>query len=154
MGMMNPILLFVGLFCCIAVFCGLATRYHARDLEHKETLAALEKGADLPVRQSAPWTARSYLLHGMIWLFAGLGSLVALTAVAATSRRPYPAEMTVRAATEAREHGATPQEIQMILAGREEDGLPIGVGALGIIPIAVGVAYLIFYRIESKKLLS
>jgi hypothetical protein len=132
----------------------LYNRFNARELEHKEKLAALEKGVDLPVVPSAPWTPRIYLLHGMIWLFAGIASLMALSALAVTSHRLYPAEFTVRAATEAREHGATPEEVQMILRGREEEGVPLGIGALGFIPIGVGLAYLIFYRIESKKLLS
>jgi len=123
-------------------------------MDHKQTLAAIEKGMNPPAPQSAPWTPRTYLLHGMIWLFAGVAAFLALSAVAVTSRKPYPAEMTVRAATEAREHGATPEEIQMILHGREEQGIPLGLGFLGLIPIGVGLAYLIFYRVESKKLLS
>jgi len=137
-----------------AVFVSLAYRYHMRELDHKEKMTAMEKGIDPPVERTAPWTPRTYLLHGMIWLFAGIASFLALSAVAVTSHRPFPAEMTVRAATEAREHGATPEEVQMILKGREEEGIPIGLGALGLIPIGVGLAYLIFYRIESKKLLS
>jgi hypothetical protein len=152
MGMNETITGFIVTGAVIIFF--LYNRFNRRELEHKEKLAALEKGVDLPVVSSAPWTPRTYLLHGMIWLFAGIASLVALSAVASTSRRQYPAEMTVRAATEAREHGATPEEIQMILRGREEEGLPIGVGALGLIPIAVGLAYLLFYRVESRKLLS
>jgi hypothetical protein len=153
MGMSATILM-VLVFACVTVFVTLAYRYHVREMEHKEMLAAMEKGVDPPVPQSAPWTPRTYLLHGMIWLFAGLASFVALSAIAVTSRRPYPAEMTVRAASEAREHGATPEEIQMILKGREEEGFPIALGFLGLIPVGVGLAYLIFYRVESGKLLS
>ncbi len=147
--------MFVGLLIFFVIFVALAYRYHVREMDHKQTLAAIEKGVNPPVPQSAPWTPRTYLLHGMIWLFAGLASLVALTAIAATLRRPYPAEMTVRAATEAREHGATAEEVQMILnSPRQEEGIPIGFGFLGLIPVGVGLAYLIFYRIETKKLLS
>jgi hypothetical protein len=147
----SMLFVFVG----VVVVLTLNNRFRERELRHKETLAALEKGVDLPARQSAPWTPRTYLLHGMIWLFAGLATFIAISAVAATSRRPYPAEMKVRAVTEARERGATPEEIQMLLhENREEEGLPIGLGFLGLIPIAVGIAYLIFYRVESRKLLS
>ena len=42
----------------------------------------------------------------------------------------------------------------LLHAQREEVGMPIGVAFLGLIPIGVGLAYLIFYRAESKKLLS
>jgi len=153
MGMSATILM-VLVFACVTVFVGFAYRYHVREMEHKQTLAAIDKGVDPPVPQTAPWTPRTYLLHGMIWLFAGLASFVALSAIAVTSRRPYPVEMTVRAASEARERGATPEEIQMILTGREEEGVPMGLGFLGLIPVGVGLAYLIFYRVESRKLLS
>jgi hypothetical protein len=151
---MSATIFVVLLFAFFAVFVALAYRYHVRDLDHQQTMAAIEKGVNPPLPRSAPWTPRTYLLHGMIWLFAGLGAFLALSAVAVTSRHQYPAEMTVRAATEAREHGATPEEVQMILKGREEEGIPIGLGFLGLIPIGVGLAYLIFYKVESKKLLS
>jgi alkylhydroperoxidase/carboxymuconolactone decarboxylase family protein YurZ len=154
MGMSATILM-VLVFACVTVFVSLAYRYHVREMEHKQMLAAIEKGVDPPVPQSAPWTPRTYLLHGMIWLFAGLASFIALSAIAATSRRPIPVEVTVRAATEARERGATPEEIQMLLhTPREEEGIPMGLGFLGLIPVGVGLAYLIFYRVESRKLLS
>ena len=80
--------------------------------------------------------------------------MVAISAVVATSRTTDSAEVKLRAVTEARERGATPEEIQMILKGREEEGFPIALGFLGLIPVGVGLAYLIFYRVESGKLLS
>jgi hypothetical protein len=154
MGMSGTILLIL-VFACVTVFVGFAYRYHVREMEHKQVLAAIEKGVDPPLPQMAPWTPRAYLLHGMIWLFAGLASFVALSAIAVTSRRQIPIEVTVRAATEAREQGATPEEIQMLLhTPREEEGFPLALGFLGLIPIGVGLAYLIFYRVESRKLLS
>jgi hypothetical protein len=153
MGMPATIFVVI-LFSFFVIFIALAYRYHVRELDHKQTLAAIEKGVNPPLPQSAPWTPRTYLLHGMIWLFAGIASFIALSGVAATSHHPYPAEMIVRAATEAREHGATPEEVQMILHGRDEEGIPIGLGLLGLIPIGVGLAYLVFYRVESRKLLS
>jgi hypothetical protein len=146
--------LVVFFFVGVIIVVSLNNRFRVREIEHKERLAALEKGVDLPVHQSAPWTPRTYLLHGMIWLFAGLAALVAISAIAVTSRTSYPAEVKVRAVAEARERGATPEEIQMLLHDNQESGIPIGVGLLGLIPVGVGIAYLIFYRIESKKLLS
>lgn len=154
---MHPESFFFGLLIvgAITIFLILASRYNARELQHKETLAALEKGVNVPVPPSAPWTPRTYLLHGMIWLFAGLASIVAISAIAVTSRTPCPVDVKVREVTEARERGATPQEIQMLLnePGREQ-GIPMGLALLGLIPVGVGLAYLIFYRVESKKLLS
>jgi hypothetical protein len=154
---MNPQFFLSTILICgtIIVFVVLASRYSAREMQHKETLAALGKGVDLPTRPSAPWTPRTYLLHGMIWLFVGLTSLVALSALAVTSNQPPSVEMKLRAVNNARAAGATPEEIQMLLADPHgAGGLPMGIGFLGLIPIGVGLAYLIFYRVESKKLLS
>ena len=151
---MNAAIFVVLLFAFFTVFISLAYRYHMRELDYKQRLAAIEKGVDPPLPQSAPWTPRSYLLHGMIWLFAGIGAFLALSAVAVTSHRVVPAEVSVRAATEARQNGATPEEIQLLLHDRQEEGIPIGLGFLGLIPIGVGLAYLIFYRVETRKLLS
>jgi hypothetical protein len=154
---MNPAVLVVTVFSFTAVVFGLALnfRFREREMQHKLKLAAIEKGIEPPVPQSAPWTPRTYLLHGMIWLFVGIASLVALSAVAVTSRRPISWEARLASVNDARFRGATPEEIQILLnSPREEDGVPIGLGFLGLIPIGVGLAYLIFYKIESKKLLS
>jgi hypothetical protein len=145
-------LLIVG---AIVVFMILASRYNARELQHKEMIAALEKGVDLLLPQTQPWTPRTYLLRGMVWLFAGLASMVALFAVAATSGEPVPLQAKLSAVRDARAQGATPEEVQMILNDRgSEQHRPVGIALLGLIPSGVGLAYLIFYRIESKKLLS
>jgi|ERR1700733_1968722 len=152
---MDPTIMLITVFAFTAVAFGLALRFRARELEHKQVLAAMEKGVVPPVPQSAPWTSRTYLLHGMIWLFAGLASFAALTGIAVTSRRQQPWESRLAAVNDARRQGATPEELQILLnAPRQEDGLPIGLGFLGMIPIGVGLAYLIFYKVESKKLLS
>ena len=155
---MNPetFLFTLVVFAAIIITMVLYSRHSAREFEHKEKLAALEKGVDLPVRQTAPWTPRTYLLHGMIWLFAGLASIVAMFAIAATSNRQPSVEEKLRAVSDARVRGATPEEIQLLLNEpyRGEERIPIGLSMLGLIPTGVGLAYLIFYRIESRKLLS
>jgi hypothetical protein len=154
---MEPLVFFIVLFIFVGaiVFVTLNNRFRERELVHKETLAALEKGVDLPVRQSAPWTARTYLLHGMIWLFAGLAAIFAISAVAVTARHPVTMQERLYAVTDARARGATPEELDILLkAPREEERIPIGLGLLGLIPVGIGLAYLIFYRVESRKLLS
>jgi hypothetical protein len=145
------IFIFVGTIVVVT----LNNRFRERELEHKETIAALEKGVPLPVRQSAPWTARTYLLHGMIWLFAGLAAIIAVSAVAATARRPVTIEERLTSVTDARARGATPAELEVLLhAPREEERIPMGLALLGLIPVGIGLAYLVFYRVESRKLLS
>jgi hypothetical protein len=155
---MNPTILVVTVFSFTAIVFGLALsfRFREREMQYKQRLAAIEKGMEPPVPQSAPWTPRTYLLHGMIWLFVGIASFVALSAVAATSRRPVSWEARLAAVNDARFRGATPEELEILLKSprEEEPGIPIGLGFLGFIPIGVGLAYLIFYRVESKKLLS
>ena len=154
MGMDATIML-ITVFGFTAVAFGLALRFRARELEHKRMIAAMEQGLEPPVARTAPWTPRTYLLHGMIWLFAGLTSFIALTGIAITSRHQQPWESRLAAVNDARRQGATPEEVQILLnSPRQEDGLPIAFGFLGFIPIGVGLAYLIFYRAESKKLLS
>jgi hypothetical protein len=149
----NLIAFVIGGTIIIAMF--FAVRYNARELQHKETLAALEKGVSLPPRQTEPWTPRVYLLRGMIWLFVGLTSFVALSAIAITSRRQMPLETRLREVNTARLNGATPAEVEILLQSpREEVGMPIGVAFLGLIPVGVGLAYLIFYKVESRKLVS
>ncbi len=154
---MSAELFFIMLFVFVGaiVVVTLNNRFRERELAHKETLAALEKGADLPVHPVAPWTPRTYLLHGMIWLFAGLAAMLALFGLAATSARPYSAEERIRAVSDARLRGATPEEVQILLNDRGgEQRMPIGIGLLGLIPVGVGLAYLIFYGVEKKKLVS
>src|SRR5579863_3555352 len=113
---MEPLMILVFVFVGALVVVNLNNRYRLREIQHKETLAALEKGVDLPVRQSAPWTPRSYLLHGLIWLFAGISSFVALTAIAGSANHEVTAEDKLRAVSRARASGATPEEIQLLLS--------------------------------------
>jgi hypothetical protein len=143
------------LFVGVIVVISLNNRFRVREIEHKETLAALEKGVDLPVRQSAPWTPRTYLLHGMIWLFAGIALFLAIFGIAVTSSRALTVEEKMHSVSIARANGATPEEIQLLLNDPHgKPPLPVGVALLGLIPVSVGLAYLIFYRVETKKLLS
>jgi hypothetical protein len=154
---MNDVGLIIAVFTFTAIVFGLALnfRFRAREMDHKLKLATIEKGVEPPVQQSAPWTPRTYLLYGMIWLFVGIAAFAALSAVAITSRRQIPWETRLAAVNDARFRGATPEELKILLdSPREDEGVPIALGFLGFIPIGVGLAYLIFYRIESKKLLS
>jgi len=67
MGMQTsivPIFILLLFFCCGAcIIASLNYRFRARELDHKERLAAIEKGVDLPARETAPWTPRTYLLQ-------------------------------------------------------------------------------------------
>jgi membrane-bound metal-dependent hydrolase YbcI (DUF457 family) len=90
-----------------------------RDLveaSHKERLAAIERGMELPPMPDAffqsmkPARRSSYLLPGLIWLFVGIGLYIALDAVAGNAVRSF-----------------------------------------GLIPIGVGLAFLVYYFVEGRK---
>ena len=93
---------------------GIVTRHRQllqrADLRHKERLAAIEKGLELPPDPPEIDTRRPrYLLKGLVWTFSGAAIYLALDA----------------------------------LAGADES-------RLGFIPVAVGVAYLIYYAVQGR----
>src|SRR5579863_5636862 len=82
------------------VFYSLSMRYRKRELQHKERLAALEKGMPLPELspEGRVWSPRVYLLRGMMWLFGGIAIVVFLGAIsAATQQAPRLEERLYRA---------------------------------------------------------
>ncbi len=86
------------------------------ETNHKERLAAIERGMELPPWPDAffqtmkPARRSTYLLPGLIWLFIGIGLFIALGAVAGDDVRNF-----------------------------------------GLIPIGVGLAFLIYYFVEGRK---
>jgi len=134
----------------------MAFRYKKRELQHRERLTALEKGATLPTNgnsghQAAPWSPRSFLLRGLIWLFTGISLIIFLVGISVASRRHAPAWMRVNQATIARQNGATEDQIRQIMNDKEERGLPMGVSLIGLVPMGIGLAYLITYRAERER---
>jgi len=135
----------------IVIICALAFRHRRRELQHKERLAAIEKGAPLPaltdIEQRAPWTPRVYLLRGMMWLFSGIGLTLFLASLAAsTSSRSV--EERVMAAQRLKERGATDEQVRAV---QNDTSLAPGFSLIGLVPIGVGLAYLLTYRVENKK---
>lgn len=121
-GMLIPIVAIV-----MGVGLGMLALYlthKRREMYHKERLAAIEKGVELPPEaffegQLAAKSPRVYLLRGLVWLFVGVATVVFMFALSKT----IPGE-----------------------------GPPQGVAFMGLIPVAIGLAYLIFYFIEGKKM--
>jgi len=58
------------------------------EVNHKERLAAIERGMELPALPESfyqsikPARRSSYLLPGLVWLFVGIGIFIALGAIA------------------------------------------------------------------------
>jgi hypothetical protein len=87
------------------------------EANHKERLAAIERGMDIPPLPESFYLPlkgqrrSSHLLPGLVWLFVGVGLFVALGAVAGDEVRYF-----------------------------------------GLIPIGIGMALLIYYFVEGRKL--
>jgi len=97
---------------------GLTLRYRRRELQHKERLAAMEKGAPLPAltdfEQRAPWTPRMYLLRGLMWLFGGIGLTLFLLAVSSATHRPRSASDRAFAAQRMKDFGGSEEQIRQV----------------------------------------
>jgi len=50
-------------------------RYKEKQLHHEQVLAAIEKGADVPL---PPPKVRNYRNQGLVWLFIGIACLIAI----------------------------------------------------------------------------
>src|SRR5438477_12992187 len=80
------VLMFLVIMAVIIVLPSLFMRYKWQTLRHRERMAALERGAQLPTDpvENAPWTPRIYLLRGLIWLFSGIAAVIFLGGLAMT----------------------------------------------------------------------
>jgi hypothetical protein len=99
--------------------------YLRRALIHKERLAAVEKGIDLPpLEQEAKrrsWNVqRILLLLGLIWISLGIGAFVILSALLAT-----PSQLT--------------------------SDIPRGIQWVGVAPVGIGLSHLIVYYVGRNK---
>jgi hypothetical protein len=134
----------------VAVF--MTFRYKQRELQHRERMLALEKGGTLPLLEDPSARnslhPRTFLLRGMMWLFSGIGLMAFLLALSVSAQKDIPASVRVQNANYAKNSGATEEQIRMILNDTQERGLPPGFSLIGLIPMGVGLAYLLTYRKE------
>jgi hypothetical protein len=104
---------------------GLYLRHHRRIMIHRERLAAVEKGIELPpleqeVRRGSWNVSRILLFAGLCWLSVGIGALVVLSAIVA-----HPSPQTA--------------------------DVPVGIQWIGIAPIGIGLSHLIVYAVGRKQ---
>jgi len=95
-----------------------------RTMIHRERLAAIEKGVDLPpleqeVRRSSWNVQRLLLLAGLVWVSLGVGTFVTLSAILAYT--PVTRE------------------------------IPPGLQWIGVAPVCIGLSHLIVYLIGKRK---
>lgn len=148
----------------IAIFV-LHMRHKRREMAHRERLLALEKGLELPGAANGNGTEhggpRVYLLRGLIWLFLGIAIAGSLGALFATWTEAEDLEHKLWSAERMRglyqragipTPDWTPEQVRELQTRRTRQVLPAGAPALGSIPIAVGLAYLLFYAAESRRM--
>ena len=134
----------------VVILAALYMRHRNLQMFHQERMAALEKGTVVPIGHTlAPWSPRVYLLRGLLWGFGGAALVISLLGVAASTRRPLTAENTLyRAQSLAQSAKITIEEAKQIVEQdrkAREQGVPWSVALFGLIPLAVGLAYLVFY---------
>ncbi len=134
----------------VVIFVALYFRHRNLQMFHQERMAALEKGTSIPIGHAlAPWSPRVYLLRGLLWSFAGAALIISLLGIAAATRRPESAESTLwRAKSLAQSFNMSAEEAKQIIEKDRDtgrNGMPRSVALLGLIPLGVGLAYLVFY---------
>jgi hypothetical protein len=143
----------VWFFAVVGLFVyALYMRFRRRELQHKERMAAIEKGVALPDLTDVEAGPRIYLLRGMIWLLGGIALSVFLVVVSATAQFPKSAEQRFREANAIARWGGTADQIKQAQNDTgSQDRVPYAVSLIGLVPVSVGVAYLIFYRAEAAR---
>jgi hypothetical protein len=131
-------------------------RYRKQQLLHQERMASLEKGMPIPKAYTpVPWSPRLYLLRGLLWSCAGIALSVSLLGIAISTQRPLSAtDVSYRAANLSSSAAISFKEAKQIIEQEQKsrkEGMPSGVALLGLIPLGVGVAYLIFYNTGDKS---
>jgi len=96
-----------------------------RTMIHRERLAAIEKGLDLPpveqeIRRTSWNVQRFLLLAGLVWISLGVGAFVTLSALIA-----HPTPVT--------------------------QDIPQGMQWIGVAPACIGVSHLIVYLIGKRR---
>jgi amino acid transporter len=140
----------------VLILAMLYLRYRQKLMLHQERMSALEKGTAIPLGpEPAPWSPRGYLLRGLIWSFSGAALIVCLLGISWSSQRPQSAEFVAMRAREISRYLDIPidqaRQIAEKDAATEKAGMPPGVALLGVIPLAVGLAYLVFYFTDDSQ---
>ncbi len=140
----------------IIILVALYFRYRKQQLLHQERMASLEKGIPIPEAYTpAPWSPRIYLLRGLLWSCAGLALCISLLGIAISTQRPLSAtDVIYRAKNLSSSAGISFEEARQIIDKDQksgQEGMPSAVALLGLIPLGVGVAYLVFYNTGDKS---
>jgi hypothetical protein len=152
----TDVLLFLVIMAVIVVLPSLFMRYKWQTLRHRERMAALEKGAQLPLEPPdlrSSGSPRIYLLRGLIWLFTGIGAAIFLAGLAMSDFETDSLEVRLWRADRLRASGLPEDQWKRLIAEppAPHQRIPTGLALIGLVPIGVGFAYLIFYAGERKQ---
>lgn len=150
------ILVFLVIMAVIIVLPSLFLRYKKQTLRHRERMLALEKGAQLPLEpleMNAPFSPRTYLLRGLIWLFTGIAGGIFLAGLALTAIDTDSLDTKIWRAERLRQSGLPEDQWKKLLdeTPQSRQHIPTGMALIALVPIGVGFAYLIFYAGERKR---
>jgi hypothetical protein len=112
---------------CLIAYAGYREwlRHQRRTLIHRERIAAIEKGVDVPPleleQQRSAWNVqRTLLLAGLIWLSLGITAFITLSAVIGSE-------------------------------AAQKEGIPPGLQWIGLAPAAIGLSHLIVYWAGKRR---
>lgn len=127
-------------------------RFLVEALRHRERMAAIDKGAALPVEPARAGAPHIYLLRGMMWFFSGI-AIVAFLVSLPSPMNDGGLEFTLAQSEKLKEMGASQAQIDQYFADRlRRKEFPEGAQFIGLIPMFIGLAYLIFYGVEIVRL--
>lgn len=152
----TDVLVFLVIMAVIVVLPSLFMRFKRQQLRHLERMAALEKGAQLPLEpleSNPPFSPRIYLLRGLIWSFSGIAALIFLAGLAMTDIQSDSLEVRIWRADRMRQSGFPEDQWKKLInePPAQRQRIPTGLALIGLVPIGVGFAYLIFYAGERKQ---
>jgi hypothetical protein len=132
-------------------------RHRNLQMLHQERMSAIEKGTTVPIgRTLAPWSPRVYLLRGLIWTLTGAALVIFLYGVSISSHRAATGESIMWSARNLSRFAQIPiEQAQQIVEkdqANREQSVPAAIALLGLIPIGVGLSYLIFYYTDESRL--
>jgi len=141
----------------IVTLMALYLRHRKDQMFHQERMAALDKGAAIPMTPGpAPWSPRVYLLRGLIWSLTGAALAICLFGIALTfshGRYSSAATKAYQAQNIARDLGIPLGQAETMVEkdAEQRSGPPVALALVGLIPFAVGLAYLVFYHSDPSK---
>jgi hypothetical protein len=134
------------------VFPTLVLRYRRLELRHQERMIAFDKGIPVPPETvGAPPTIETYQLRGLVWLALGIALSLALFMMMPMVSGDSPATRLYRE-QDMKRTGFSYEEIRESMKEYDRERQQSRAFAvIGLVPAAVGAAYLFFYYEQKRR---